>query len=929
MILKLPQTPLCKLICGSWHSSIKYRFVIGFSAATLLLMVTAGYVQYQLQREALDRRGIERAKLLANSLAKSSSYLMLANDVVGMQEIMASLSGTIDLKRVFILNNRGEVVASTQPKEIGMAATDAVSKKLLMSAPEPTLLIDQANLIDVAMPVMAGKFQVGWVRVELTRESQYSDLNRVKIMWLVFALLGVLIVVVVTLWLSQSLTQGLRKLMQVTDSVSKGNREARATIESKDEIGVLAGDFNAMLDAMHEIDLRFRQLAENIGQVFWMTETDKKTMLYVSSVYEEMWGRTVRSLFQSPMSWMDAIYEQDRQRILDAMPKQVQGLYDEEYRIVRPNGEIRWIHDRAFPIKDANGFVYRTVGIAEDITLRKQADEVIRISAAAFETHEAIMITNADDKIIRVNKAFQKTTGYSSEEVTGQNPSILSSGRHDRAFYAEMWQQLHSVGAWSGEIWDKRKNGQIYPKWMTITAVKDESGKTTQYVAIFNDISARKMAEEEIRNLAFYDSLTRLPNRRLLMDRLIAALSISMRSRLYGALLFLDMDKFKTLNDTLGHDYGDMLLVEVAARIQSCVREVDTVSRLGGDEFVVLLEDVDIHAEEASQKVALIAEKIRASLAAPYQLKDNEYHSSPSIGVSLYRGNAESAETILKHADMAMYQVKDAGRNAVRFFDPKMQQAVETRASLESDLRHAVSDRQLHLYYQIQVDGEQRALGAEGLLRWIHPKRGMVSPAQFIPIAEESALILEIGDWVLAEACRQLGTWSKDEKTRDLSLAVNVSARQFKQIDFVDKIAAVMSLYDVEASHLKLELTESVVLNDVVDVVSKMHALKALGVKLSMDDFGTGYSSLSYLKQLPLDQIKIDQSFVRDMTSDQDDIVMVQTIIDLAKNFRLNVIAEGVETEGQLTLLKSLGCLSYQGCLFSKPLPVEQFEVLL
>jgi len=929
MILKLPQTPLCKLICGSWHSSIKYRFVIGFSAATLLLMVTAGYVQYQLQREALDRRGIERAKLLANSLAKSSSYLMLANDVVGMQEIMASLSGTIDLKRVFILNNRGEVVASTQPKEIGMAATDAVSKKLLMSAPEPTLLIDQANLIDVAMPVMAGKFQVGWVRVELTRESQYSDLNRVKIMWLVFALLGVLIVVVVTLWLSQSLTQGLRKLMQVTDSVSKGNREARATIESKDEIGVLAGDFNAMLDAMHEIDLRFRQLAENIGQVFWMTETDKKTMLYVSSVYEEMWGRTVRSLFQSPMSWMDAIYEQDRQRILDAMPKQVQGLYDEEYRIVRPNGEIRWIHDRAFPIKDANGFVYRTVGIAEDITLRKQADEVIRISAAAFETHEAIMITNADDKIIRVNKAFQKTTGYSSEEVTGQNPSILSSGRHDRAFYAEMWQQLHSVGAWSGEIWDKRKNGQIYPKWMTITAVKDESGKTTQYVAIFNDISARKMAEEEIRNLAFYDSLTRLPNRRLLMDRLIAALSISMRSRLYGALLFLDMDKFKTLNDTLGHDYGDMLLVEVAARIQSCVREVDTVSRLGGDEFVVLLEDVDIHAEEASQKVALIAEKIRASLAAPYQLKDNEYHSSPSIGVSLYRGNAESAETILKHADMAMYQVKDAGRNAVRFFDPKMQQAVETRASLESDLRHAVSDRQLHLYYQIQVDGEQRALGAEGLLRWIHPKRGMVSPAQFIPIAEESALILEIGDWVLAEACRQLGTWSKSEKTRELSLAVNVSARQFKQIDFVDKIAAVMSLYDVEASHLKLELTESVVLNDVVDVVSKMHALKALGVKLSMDDFGTGYSSLSYLKQLPLDQIKIDQSFVRDMTSDQDDIVMVQTIIDLAKNFRLNVIAEGVETEGQLTLLKSLGCLSYQGCLFSKPLPVEQFEVLL
>ncbi len=869
MIFGLPQTPVCKLICGSWQSSIKYRFVIGFGAATLLLMMTAGYVQYQIQKETLNHRSLERAELLANSLAKSTSYLLLANDVVGMQEIMSGLAGAIDLKRVFILSSMGEVVASTQPKEIGMIVKDAISKELLRSAPKLTVLVDETNLIDVALPVMAGKFQVGWVRVQLTRDSQHADLNRLKVMWAAFVVLSVLMVVFVTLWLSQSLTNGLRKLMRVTGAVSSGDRQARASVESKDEVGVLAGDFNMMLDAMHEIDLRFRQLAENIEQVFWMTEVDKQTILYVSFAYEQIWGRTVASLFQSPMSWLESIHQDDRQRILDAVPKQAQGTYNEEYRVVRPSGEVRWVHDRAFPIKDETGHVYRMVGIAEDITQRKQADEMIRIAAAAFETHEAIMITDASDKIVRVNNAFQDTTGYSAAEVIGQSPSILSSGRHDRDFYGALWAQLKIEGSWRGEIWDKRKNGQIYPKWMTITAVKDEFGKTTQYVAIFNDISARKLAEEEIRNLAFYDSLTRLPNRRLLMDRLISALSISLRSRHYGALLFMDMDKFKTLNDTLGHDYGDMLLIEVAARIQSCVREVDTVSRLGGDEFVVLLEEVDIHAEEASQKVALIAEKIRASLAAPYQLKDNEYHSSPSIGVSLYRGNAESAETILKHADMAMYQVKDAGRNGVRFFDPLMQQAVEARASLEADLRHAVADKQLHLYYQIQVDAEHRALGAEGLLRWIHPSRGMVSPAQFIPIAEESSLILEIGDWVLAEACQQLSTWSKNEKTSDLSLAVNVSARQFKQIDFVDKIAALMNLYEIEASHLKLELTESVVLNDVVDVVSKMHALKALGVKLSMDDFGTGYSSLSYLKQLPLDQIKIDQSFVRDMTSDQ------------------------------------------------------------
>lgn len=367
----------------------------------------------------------------------------------------------------------------------------------------------------------------------------------------------------------------------------------------------------------------------------------------------------------------------------------------------------------------------------------------------------------------------------------------------------------------------------------------------------------------------------------------------------------------------------------MAKRIKSCAREVDTVARLGGDEFVVLLVEIDEHIEVASQKTALIAEKIRASLCVSYQLKGNAQHSSPSIGVSLYRGNEEHADVLLRQADMSMYQAKEAGRNALRFFNPAMQLAVETHAALEADLRHAVPDQQLHLYYQIQVDSDQRPLGAEALVRWIHPKRGMVSPMQFIPIAEESSLILDIGGWVLNTACRQLAVWTQVEQTRHLTMAVNVSAQQFRQPDFVEMLAAVLSRYNVEASRLKLELTESVVLNDVADVVTKMYALKALGVKLSMDDFGTGYSSLSYLKQLPLDQIKIDQSFVRDIITDPNDAVMVKTIIDLAKNFRLHVIAEGVETESQLDFLKLHGCMAYQGYLFGKPVPIEEFQNLL
>ena len=593
------------------------------------------------------------------------------------------------------------------------------------------------------------------------------------------------------------------------------------------------------------------------------------------------------------------------------------------------DGSLFWVDGTIVPFLGDNGKPFQYTAVRTDITERKKSDEALRVAAAAFETHDAILITDVNANIIRVNQAFQDITGYSSEEVLGKNPRILSSGRQDKVFYAAMWQQLLNNGSWTGELWDKRKDGQVYPKWLTITAIKNEQGETTGYVAIFSDITERKQAEEEIYNLAFYDALTRLPNRRLLLDRFRLALSVSARSHHYGAVLFLDMDRFKTLNDTLGHDYGDLLLIEVAGRIRLCVREVDTVARLGGDEFVVLLEEIDANAQEASQRVAQIAEKIRTALAAPYQINGHEHHSSPSIGVCLYRGNEESVDALLKHADLAMYQAKDAGRNAVRFFDPAMQHAVEMHAALEADLRRAISNRELRLHYQIQVDNEHRPLGAEALLRWNHPKRGMVSPAQFIPVAEESSLILDIGHWVLDTACRQLAQWGGNEQTRELTLAVNVSAQQFRLHDFVDRVTAALRAHQVDPSRLKLELTESVVLDDVTDVVAKMRALKVLGVKLSLDDFGTGYSSLSYLKQLPLDQLKIDQSFGRDIATDTNDAVMVKTIIDMAQNFRLNVIAEGVETKAQLGFLKQNGCMAYQGYLFSKPVPVEEFEKLL
>ena len=567
--------------------------------------------------------------------------------------------------------------------------------------------------------------------------------------------------------------------------------------------------------------------------------------------------------------------------------------------------------------------------MVRDISERKRIEEDRRIAAATFETHEAIVVTDVGGTILRVNKAFERITGFSADEVLGQTPRILKSGRHDEAFYHDMWQGLLTNGMWEGEVWDRRKSGQIYPKWATITALTDDSGKTTEYVSIFSDITHRKQAEEEIRNLAFYDALTSLPNRRLLLDRFQMALLASERMGQAGAVLFLDMDRFKVLNDTLGHESGDRMLVEVADRIRFSVRDVDTVARLGGDEFVVLLENLGSTIAEATQRVVLVAEKIRGALVSPYHIHDHVHHSSPSIGVCLFQGTSVPVDTLLKHADTAMYQAKNAGRNTVRFFDPLLQHQAELRAKLEQELQQAVGGGQLRLYYQVQFDDFGHATGAEALVRWQHPTLGLVAPAQFIPIAEESSLILDIGNWVLNTACRQLADWSRNPQTRSLVLAVNVSAKQFRAADFAAYVQRLVRQYNIKPSLLKLELTESVILDDVNDVIQKMHELKAIGIMLSLDDFGTGYSSLSYLKRLPLDQIKIDRSFVHDVVTDNSDALMVQAIIDMARNFSLNVIAEGVENREQLAFLKENGCQAYQGYLFSEPVPVELFELLL
>ena len=550
-------------------------------------------------------------------------------------------------------------------------------------------------------------------------------------------------------------------------------------------------------------------------------------------------------------------------------------------------------------------------------------DKLIRVllTDAPF----AMVLFNGKRQIVQVNRAAELLFGIPAVKLIGQYCERL----------LPCYQQCGSCPAIdlhrhidAEEIIGQAHKNKSIPLLRSVATVDDDS-RGPLVIEAFIDLTERKKAEDMIHNLAFYDPLTNLPNRRLMMDRLHQALASSTRNQQHGAILFLDLDHFKNLNDTRGHDIGDMLLVEVTKRLLECVREGDTVARFGGDEFVLILEGLSNDPAEAAKHAEIVAEKIRTALDKPCHLQGLEHHCSASIGINLFVDQPGTVDELLKQSDVAMYQAKQAGRNAIRFFDPAMQAVLDARGKMETALRAALEKKQFQLHYQIQVDTALRPIGAEALLRWVHPEMGTVPPAQFIPLAEESGMILPIGLWVLETACEQLRLWKNDPLCGKLSIAVNVSINQFRQEEFVTQVQSVLDKNGIDPTLLKLELTESLILNNVEDSISKMQKLKSIGVEFSMDDFGTGYSSLSYLKRLPLDQIKIDQSFVRDINIDTNDAAIVQTIIAMAATLGLGVMAEGVETEAQRKFLELRGCPAFQGHLFGAAVPVQQFEASL
>ncbi|MDX1588079.1 MAG: EAL domain-containing protein [Oleiphilaceae bacterium] len=559
---------------------------------------------------------------------------------------------------------------------------------------------------------------------------------------------------------------------------------------------------------------------------------------------------------------------------------------------------------------------------------RINTDVRIRDQASLLDkAQDAIMVLGIDQRVLYWNKSAERLYGWSADEAFGQSlESLIAENRED---FAHSLIRVLEQGSWNGEATYRHRDGTLLVVEGRWSLVRDEDDRPQSMLVINTDITQRKAAEKEIENLAFFDHLTGLPNRRLLVDRLQQALAVTQRSGEMGALFFLDLDEFKTLNDTMGHDLGDQLLQEVASRLLSTVRESDTVARLGGDEFVLMLPSVDRDSGVVGGVASTISDKLLRSFQWPFLLKGQEYFITPSIGVTFFDAHSRSVDQLLKQADLAMYQAKAAGRNAVRFFDQEMESAVSLRVSREKELRQAIEQHQFCLYYQPQVNHRGEVVGAEALVRWQHPQRGLVSPAEFIPLAEETGLILELGRQVLRLACQQLMKWGEDERMATLVLSVNVSARQFRHPEFVAETLAVLDQSGAAPHRLKFELTESLMLDDMDRVIDRMGALRKRGVTFSLDDFGTGYSSLFYLKNLPLDQLKIDQSFVRDVLQDPNDAVIARTVIRLGQSLGLSVIAEGVEEEAQKNLLSEYGCLEYQGYYFSRPVPIGQFEAFM
>jgi len=703
----------------------------------------------------------------------------------------------------------------------------------------------------------------------------------------------------------------------------------RCDCDDKPALRSVMDTFDAMSHLIEKSTDELNTLIELFNQshvvLFQWRNDDNWSVELVSQNVQMLTGYNANAFLSGEITYAQLIHPDDLQRVHkevhEGVLNNIRVIRHEPYRIRHRNGHYLWVEDFTKIKRDRKGNVTHFVGYISDITEERSNRQQLELYGLIFQNaSEAILITDAQNKIITVNPAFERITGYRADEVKGLTPAILKSNKYDREFYEKMWETLHSVGEWQGEVVNKTKSGDIYIAWLSIRVIRNDAGEIINYLALQTDMTELSTMHREMERLAHYDALTGLPNRVLFEDRMERAIARHRRKQEQFALLYLDLDNFKNINDSLGHGVGDKLLQEVAGRLSRVLRKNDTVCRQGGDEFLILLEgprgDADIEAA---------VKKIVHTVAQPFKIGEHIIHTSFSIGIVRFPQDGEEFAELLQRADLAMYEAKRDGRNTYRFFDKQMLESIQIKHSLATDLRKALQQGEFYLDYQPKLylkTGKVR--GMEALLRWRHPERGVVSPAIFVPIAEENNLIIPMGEWVLNEACAMIARLENRYR-----IAVNISARQFEQKDFVAQIESLLQKYALDPQNLELELTESILIKNVYESVNTMLALKKLGVKMAIDDFGTGYSSLSYLKRFSADVLKIDRSFIRDLEKDQDDVELTNAIIQLGHTFGMSVVAEGVETADQMTILENFGCDEIQGYYFSKPLGEKDLMTFL
>jgi len=926
---------MIRILKHFWIKSISHQLILGIALVHALLMSIFVYDLVDRERDFLISQSEEQAQGLVETLAANSTSWVLANDFIGLEEVISSQSGFPELRYAMVTNMFGKVMGFTDRTFVGQFLHDDISlQQLQAEGSKSTILISDSNIIDIITPITSKGSQIGWARVGVSRTGITDNLKIVTYKGLFYTLIAILVGIGFAWVMSKNLTSGINKLLQAARKVRDGQRDVDFDLDRPDELGQLALGLKSTVSTlvenerilsdehakMEESEARFRVLYNQNPSMFFTLDSNGIILsindyacLELGYKSDNITGRSV----------MDVIVEQDRnlffQFISDCFstPDITHRL---EVQKQRKDGGILLVSESARVIYSHENAPILLL-VCEDITLRQKSEDNLRLFGRIFsDSYEGITIADANGLITDVNPTFCEITGFTPEEVIGKNPSFLSSGKHSPEFYSDMWEKIEEHGHWQGEVWNRKKSGELFAELLTITSILNDDGDILHYVGLFSDITQSKRQQDTLELMAHYDVLTQLPNRALFADRFVQAIAHSKRTDSLLAVCFLDLDHFKPINDNHGHETGDQLLIEVARRIKECVREDDTVSRQGGDEFAILLGGM----ENFSQCEALLA-RIHHSLALPFIINDYSLKITASSGVTLYPNDDSDLDTLLRHADQAMYQAKLSGRNCNHLFDAiKDQNTIKKHHQLHK-IEQALVKNEFTLYYQPKVNMETgEVFGAEALIRWIDPELGLIPPLEFLPTIEGTDLEIKIGDWVIAEALRQLAEWESNGLV--IAVSINISAHHMLHHSFIENLDEALAKYpNIKPKNLQLEILESSVISDMASISNIIKTCKkGLGVDLALDDFGTGYSSLTHLRNLSVNTIKIDQTFVRDMLDDPNDFGIIDGILALATTFGREVIAEGVETTEQGLMLLTMGCKYAQGYSIARPMPADE-----